>query len=199
MTNQTTSAVVTPPQIIRATALVPNGKETDSSIHYDEFHPVTDADIVHFVNYLKNPTVAAILGTDNVQQAIEKLDKKDDYIEGKADAAQSTANTALSRANNALSVAEEALDMIYIHQTVDQFYITFKDEFAIQAGYGNYGALDSWETISFHINFQDGLCVVMAIPMYTDAANALAVKDVTRSSFKIKGADLLHWVALGYI
>jgi len=123
MTNVTSSNVTTPPKKIRSRMMIPNGKETDGSIHYDEARVMTDADLVELVNYIKYGSVAAILSDDDVQTAIAKLDSRDDDLEAKvkkaqqtadlavqkADAAQATANTARSEAQAAQNTANTAV------------------------------------------------------------------------------------------
>ena len=82
-TNGTSSNVSTPPVKIRSRFMIPNGKETDGSLHYDEARVMTDADLVELVNYIKHGSVAAILSDDDVQTAIAKLDSRDDDLEAK--------------------------------------------------------------------------------------------------------------------
>lgn len=125
-TNGTSSNVSTPPVKIRSRFMIPNGKETDGSLHYDEARVMTDADLVELVNYIKHGSVAAILSDDDVQTAIAKLDSRDDdleakikaettrakgeeqRIEGKVNTAQATATAAQSAAATAQSAAEAA-------------------------------------------------------------------------------------------
>ena len=210
MTNQTVP-VVTPAKILRNSMLVPNGRETDGSVHYDELRPVTDADLVWFVDYLKSPEVAAIVGTDTVQQAIEKLDRKDDYIENKvstaqntanmaqsaANTAQSTANTATSRANNALDRAEEALEIVAYEWGGSRFYVKFKNAIVLQGGYGGNLNPNSWNTLSFGINFLDeNNYVVMVTNALSDPAS-VTVENISGSSFKVKGIEYFQYLAFG--
>lgn len=97
MTNVTSSNVTTPPQKIRSRFMIPNGKETDGSIHYDEARVMTDADLVELVNYIKYGSVANILSDDDVQTAIAKLDSRNDDLEAKAKKAQQTADGAVAK------------------------------------------------------------------------------------------------------
>ena len=100
--------ISTPPKTIRALSKVHNGKETDGTIHYDIYKPVTDADIVYFYDYQKYEEVVPIAATDSVETAIEKLDRKDDYLKELVDKAQATADLAVQKADAAQATANTA-------------------------------------------------------------------------------------------
>jgi len=97
---------------IRAKDLVPNGKEIDGSIHYDEVRARTDADLVEMwkakFEAVDHPGRNAIIeimalfteslnGRElNLQRILAELNWNDRFLKGKVDAAQSTADGAVS-------------------------------------------------------------------------------------------------------
>ena len=112
MTNMTSSNVMTEAKQIRAKDLVPNGKEIDGSIHYDEVRARTDADLVEMwkakFEAVDHPGRNAIIeimelfteslnGRElNLQRILAELNWNDRFLKGKVDTAQSTADGAVS-------------------------------------------------------------------------------------------------------
>lgn len=129
MTNMTSSNVMTEAKQIRAKDLVPNGKETDGSIHYDEVRTRTDADLVEMwkakFEAVDHPGRNAIIeimalfteslnGREiNLQKVLAELNWNDRFLKGKVDAAQSTADGAVSVNNQ----QNTRLDSIEIKNT----------------------------------------------------------------------------------